>query len=970
MVQAQKVKVQNFMYPLKDVEALNPKNTGGKGSGLAKIYRAVIKLKKAGLPVDVSSALVLTPRFIECVLKLNPKIRDEVLKLEEKLKTEGDFSVHTRKIREMIENITFTPELLSIINNAIKILRKEGKRVGKSEPIRISVRSSGLAEDLPTASFAGQYETVLNVCLEKLLVANAVLQCLESIWGDRVTDYRQKIRKQGLNIPAESEIFERGLFSVVFQIMVDAEFSGVGFSIETESGHQNVFKSTVQRGLGELGVQGKVPTAEIFAARATDVKKSKLFGKVIETTVKPLGVMPPTKPQGEMMIWDPKKGNVLVPVDAENPKIVNEEQAHLISYVISYLQDLEGKPVDVEFAWEKDKLYLLQARPETVHAAKVEAIIENYMLEKEPAKDRLVGVGLNVGTKISAGPLMPLIFGEISGEVLTRRIKLLKNMLTKLVDKFGWKPMLFTEITSPPWEPIIKRNLVSGIVTVLGNRTSHPAIISREEGLACSVGTKQLLENLDKMKSIAWGVACADCEHVVIGSSDEDYPSTCPKCGSQLFTVDIKDYVTLDCSKGEARIYNGCHNYRVETIQLKELPKAKTGVAVNCGSPMEALTVSQIPGVCKVGLAREEFIAAWIQIHPTFCVRVEKNRREGGFWTKEVEELFPGGASPKEEWVDRLTLGMGLIGAAFYPREVILRFSDFKTNEYETLTGATYYELECEHCGKGIALKTYDKCPKCGKEIASHKVDLEPKEANPMIGWRGVSRYHDPRFYESFMMEVESMIRCHKKGLTNVIPMFPFVRHPDEVKDMVDVVKARFLDEKIKAPKIIFMAEVPSVGFVPYLFNPLCDGYSFGTNDYTQLITGTDRDSPLLPFDEDIPAVRMAIAMVCDSAHKDKPPKEIGVCGQAPSDLPGFLRFLSVYLDYVSVNPDAIIKTLKKLEEAEDDLKKLINRTKKDTKKIAFELSKEFNLWNPFNPSEPAVTNFRVKWLIKKLKMN
>jgi len=964
------VQGQKYMYHISEAEAIDPKNSGGKGSGLAKIYRSLFRLKDAELPVDVPPALVLTPRFIEHLLKLNPEIRSEVVKLEAALNSDGDFSGHTRRIRELIESIKLDSELLNIIEDAIQIMREEGKRRGKRDPIRISVRSSGLAEDLPTASFAGQYETELNVPLETVSVTNALIKCIASIWGDRVTDYRQKIRSQGLMIPDESQIYEKGLFAIVLQLMVDSEFSGVGFSIETESGHPNVFKSSICRGLGELGVQGRVQATEIFAARVTDSNKCKLFGKVVETTVKLLGIMPPAKPQTEMMVWDPEKGTVVVPAESTNPKIVDEEQALLISYVISYLHDVEGKPVDVEFAWENGKLYLLQVRPETVHGAKIEAIIENYILEKEPPKDCLVGLGLNVGTKISTGPLMPLIFGEIGGEALTTRIRLLKSVLAKLVEKFEWKPMLFTEITSPPWEPIMKRNLVSGIITELGNRTSHPAIISREEGLACSVGTKYLTDNLKKLKSIAWGMACVNCEYVSIGEPSDAPSLSCPNCGSQLFLVDVKDFVTLDCSKGDARIYHGSHDYRIERIQLKELPKTETGVAVNCGSPMEALTVSQTPGVTKVGLAREEFIAAWIQVHPTFCIKANKVKNEGGFWTQEVEALFPGGGNPVDEWVSRLELGIGLIGAAFYPREVILRFSDFKTNEYETLIGATYYELACKNCGNGLSLKFYNRCPKCGGEISSRKVELEPKEANPMIGWRGVSRYLDPRFYESFMMEVEAMIRCHKKGLTNVVPMFPFVRHPEEVKNMVGMVKKKFLEENVKAPKIIFMAEVPSIGFVPYLFNPWCDGYSFGTNDYTQLITGTDRDSPLLPFDEDVPAVRMAIATVCDSAHKDIPPKEIGVCGQAPSDLPGFLRFLSVYLDYVSVNPDAIIKTIKKFEEVENDLRKLILRNNKDAKKIALELSKEFNLWNPFDPKEPGVTEFRVKWLMKKLKID
>ncbi|RLI12686.1 hypothetical protein DRO33_02280, partial [Candidatus Bathyarchaeota archaeon] len=371
---------------------------------------------------------------------------------------------------------------------------------------------------------------------------------------------------------------------------------------------------------------------------------------------------------------------------------------------------------------------------------------------------------------------------------------------------------------------------------------------------------------------------------------------------------------------------------------------------------------------------------------PVFCIKASRVRSEGGFWAPEVEEIFPPGVDPREEWTYRLTLGMGLIAASFYPREVILRFSDFKTNEYATLIGAVHYELECPRCGKGLALKPYEKCPRCGSQVKTRKVELEPKEANPMMGWRGVSRYLDPRFREAFMMEVEAMIRCHKKGLTNLIPMFPFVRHPEEAKAVTDLVREAFEREGLKPPKMIFMAEVPSIGLVPYLFNPYCDGYSFGTNDYTQLITGTDRDSPLLPFNEDIPAVRMAIATVADSAHLENYEKygvlgpaegmagpdgrylkELGICGQAPSDLPGFLKFLAVYLDYVSVNPDAVMRTLELLVQVEEELRELCERCGRDPRKIALELSREFNLWDPFGRGEPGVSEFRARWLMAKL---
>ena len=982
-----------FFLTIWDPEAVDPRYTGGKGSGLAKLCRAIADLKEMGLPVDVPFAVVFGPSFARRLLLTDPGLLELVKELEAALARGEEVNDLLAKIRQRIMSLKFPPELEEALDEAIALLKAEAEKAGKEEPVRVAVRSSGLAEDLPTASFAGQYETFLNIPLgDRERLKKAMLMCLASAYGDRVVDYRQKLRTRGMKVPSEVEILARGLFAIIVQLMVDSEISGVGFSLDPESGNTNIIKSTACLGLGELGVQGRVPTAEIYAAKLDGKRMVDFLGRKLPTSVICLGVNPPSKPQREKMVWDPETGeNVIVEVEElPNPRIANDTQAFLISLAVAHLEEKMGKPVDVEFAWEKGRLYLLQARPETVHAAKSKAAIETYVLMDRPPRGALLGTGLNVGTKIASGPLLPLRFGDLPTEELSSRIRLLKRILTRMAEELGVKPILYTEITSPPWEPVMKRDLIAGIITELGNRTSHPAIISREEGLACSVGTKGLSEHVGELADLYWGVACTKCDFCAVGRvGQEDAPESCPTCGAELFEVVAKEPVTLDCTCGEARIYRGALRYKVEVRELKEIPKPKTKVAVNCGSPMEALHVSLLPGVSKVGLAREEFIAAWIQVHPVFCVEASRVKAEGGFWAPEVEELFPPGADPREEWVYRLTLGMGLIAASFYPREVILRFSDFKTNEYATLAGAVYYELKCPRCGRGLALKAYEECPRCGSPVEAKKVELEPKEANPMLGWRGVSRYLDPRFRDAFMMEVEAMLRCHKKGLTNLVPMFPFVRHPEEAKRVTELVREAFEREGLKPPKMIFMAEVPSIGLVPYLFNPWCDGYSFGTNDYTQLITGTDRDSPLLPFNEDIPAVRMAIATVADSAHMENYrrfgilgpagdkveefnpekgyPKELGVCGQAPSDLPGFLKFLAVYLDYVSVNPDAVMRTLEELQKAEEELAKLCEECDYDPRKVALALSKEFDLWDPFGRGEPGVSEFRARWLMAKL---
>ncbi|HEW89716.1 MAG TPA: hypothetical protein ENG43_00050, partial [Candidatus Bathyarchaeota archaeon] len=307
---------EKLFFTIRDEEAVDPRFTGGKGAGLAKIYRAIVDLKELGLPVDVPFAVILGPPFVRRLLATNPRILELVRELEEGLARRKEVNDILARIRAMIMKLDFSPELEKALQEAIELLRAEGLKAGKEEPIRIAVRSSGLAEDLPSASFAGQYETILNVRLDLEEVKKAILECLASVYGDRVTDYRQKLRERGLKIPSEVEICAGGLFSIILQLMVDSEFSGVGFSIETESGNPNILKSTAWLGLGELGVQGKVPTAEIFAAKLPGKRTVELFGREVPSSVICLGINPPSKPQQEKMVWDPVSGqNKIVKID-------------------------------------------------------------------------------------------------------------------------------------------------------------------------------------------------------------------------------------------------------------------------------------------------------------------------------------------------------------------------------------------------------------------------------------------------------------------------------------------------------------------------------------------------------------------------------------------------------------------------------------------------------------------------------
>ena len=323
-------------------------------------------------------------------------------------------------------------------------------------------------------------------------------------------------------------------------------------------------------------------------------------------------------------------------------------------------------------------------------------------------------------------------------------------------------------------------------------------------------------------------------------------------------------------------------------------------------------------------------------------------------WADDVKKKYPLVASLADEYVRRLKTGVAIIAGAFKPRKIIVRFSDFKTNEYASLPGAVYYEVDCK-CGRSISLKPQKKCPICNSTyIEIKKVELEFKESNPMIGFRGASRYIDDFFREAYELELEAFTEVHNLGLTNAIPMIPFIRTTIEAEKVTEQIKNAFQKKGIKIPDIIFMAEVPSICIIPKTFSRYCDGFSIGSNDLTQLILGIDRDSEKIAweFDESNPAVTKSIEMLCEGAHSMNPERTVGICGQAPSDLGrDFLKFLTMHLDSIGVNPDKVVETLLSVKEIETELIEVITRNNKDYVKIAEEL---------------GITEGNSKYLIKK----
>ena len=589
------------------------------------------------------------------------------------------------------------------------------------------------------------------------------------------------------------------------------------------------------------------------------------FSKV--PSIKVLGTIART-PQKEMQVYDAKtKKNVIVPVGKKDTRVITHEEAHQLAEMVKKIEDAYGQPVDVEYAIEGGKISIVQARGETVHTTKASITIHRL---KESPKAPPITRGIAVGTKITSGHIV------YAKDHLEARKKVEES------NKRKQKPILVTSMTTPDWEIIMDLTKVSGIVTERGNRTSHAAIVSRERGIPCAVGV----------------------------SSAGNIPEGM--------------LVTLDCSTGEARIFDYLIPYEVQEVIPKELPKTSTKVMVNIGTPDEALKVSQLPAEGS-SLVRIEFIVTNAGLHPVFAILADQI----GFdrWAPDIKDAFPNVKSLTREYVERLKTGIAIVAAAFYPRKAIVRFSDFKTNEYGSLPGGIHYRITC-NCGQSISFEQLQNCPICGsKEIKVARVQLELTESNPMLGHRGASRYIHKDFASAFKLEMEAFIAVHKLSFTNATPMIPFVRSTREGEKVTGLVKTAFIENGITIPEIIFMAEVPSVFLTPELFAPYCDGFSIGSNDLTQLVLGIDRDQETLAweFNEADPAVMKAISMLSEGSHDFNPPKSVGICGQAPSDLgKEFIKFLVIHLDSIGVNPDKVVETLLQVSDIEAELRSMI----------------------------------------------
>jgi len=794
-------KKENFVKWYSQVGIEDVPTVGGKNAALGEMFSNLVPLG-----VNIPDGFALTADAYRYFFEKTGLDKD-IQKILADLNTKSikNLQAHGKKVRETILKKEFPP----LLHDAIVLAYAEMEKKYKRKNPDVAVRSSATAEDLPGASFAGQQETYLNVCGIKDVLLSA-RKCIASLFTDRAISYR---------VDKGFSHFDAAL-SVGVQLMVrsDLSSSGVAFTIDTETGFDKVIVINGIYGLGEFIVQGIVIPDEfvIFKPTLENGHKSIISKKLGNKNVKLIYGKTGTK-----------KVNVL-PKDTQKYCLTEEEVIKLAKWCFQIEKHFSGKrghyqPMDIE--WAKDgktgQLFIVQARPETVQAGKDKNIIKEYRLGK---KSDILTTGIAVGGKIGAG-----------------RVRILKT--AKEILKFQKGEVLVTEITDPDWEPIMK--IASAIITDKGGRTSHAAIVSRELGIPCIVGTGNATKTL--------------------------------KNGTQ---------VTVDCSGGEVgNAYKGILPFEVLEHVLDKMPELNVKIMVNIGSPDEAFKNHFLPAK-GVGLGRLEFIiASHIGVHPNILLdykKLSKGKKTPEITKvlKKVEELTQGYDYKPDFYVNHLALGIAKIGAAFFPNDVIIRFSDFKTNEYRTLLGGDAYE---------------------------------PHEENPMIGWRGASRYYDPKFKDAFGLEVKAMKRVREDmGLTNVIPMIPFCRTPEEGQQVIDTMKEFGLDRAVdKTLKVYVMCEIPSNVLLADEYLEIFDGMSIGSNDLTQLTLGLDRDSGIVTHiaNEKNPSVKKLIAEII---HKCKSKgKYIGICGQAPSDYPDFAKFLlDEGIDSMSLNPDTVIRNI------------------------------------------------------------
>ncbi|MCE9529608.1 MAG: phosphoenolpyruvate synthase [Planctomycetes bacterium] len=797
---------QRFIRWFRDISMKDVSLVGGKNASLGEMYQ---ELAAKGIRVPNGFAVTADGyrHFLKCG-ELASLIRQVLNGLDTRDFTK--LSECGRRIRDAILATRLPDELEREIIDAYKALCAE------SAPAKdVAVRSSATAEDLPGASFAGQQESYLNVQGEHALLT-ACRQCIASLFTDRAISYR---------VDKGFDHFAVAL-SIGVQRMVrsDLGVAGVLFTLDTETGFPDVVLLNSSYGLGESVVKGRVDPDEFLVFKTTLQQGHRSIIK------RNIGA------KQEKLIYSKHTGQStrIVPVPTEERErlsLTDDEVLQLARWGCQIEKHYSGKagspsPMDIE--WAKDgltgELFILQARPETVHAMQRKTAQEVFRLEKH---GKALVKGKSIGSRIGVGPVH-----------IIKSVEELKTFVPGEV--------LVADMTDPDWEPTMK--MAAGIVTNRGGRTCHAAIISRELGVPCIVGTSQGTAVLKNGQTI-----------------------------------------TISCAEGEVgTVYDGALPFSKQKVELAELARPRTKVMMIVGDPDRALGFSALPND-GVGLARMEFIISGaVQVHPMALIHF--NRLPEGPEKEKITRLTKRHSHKPDFFVEKLAEGVGRLAAAFYPKDVIVRLSDFKTNEYASLVGGATFE---------------------------------PKEENPMIGFRGASRYYDEHYREGFLLECQAMKKVREEmGLTNVKLMVPFCRTVEEGKRVLAVMADAGLKRGENGLEIYVMCEIPSNVILAEDFAAIFDGFSIGSNDLTQLTLGLDRDSEIVAhlFDERNPAVMRLVEDVIRRAHACG--TKVGICGQAPSDYPEFARFLvRCGIDSISLNPDTVLKTTQVIMEMERQIK-------------------------------------------------
>jgi len=752
-------------------ENINADDTGKVGGKSANLGELSNEVDVPVLPGYATTADAYD-KFIH-----DTDLRDKIEKLLDGLDTDdvSDLQRRGEQIRSHIKEAEMPEELRESFVEAYEELEE---KLGVDNP-EVAVRSSATAEDLPGASFAGQQETYLNVQGKQDLIKR-VKDCYASLFTNRAISYREDKGFSHFDVKLSAVVQKMG--------RSDIGAAGVMFTLDPDSGFDNVVTINGSYGLGEYVVLGEVNPDEFTVFKENlGIIERKLGDKEVKLVR-----------DDEDKENDNKEVNV-DRTEREKYCITDNQVQELAKYALR-IEDHYGKPMDIEWVLDGQtkELYIVQARPETVQAEKDENVIEDHKLEEE---SEVVLEGEAIGSKIGNG----------TAHVLDS---------PKEIDQFEEGEVLVTDMTDPDWEPIMKQ--AGAIITNKGGRTSHAAIVSRELGVPAVIGTENATSKL--------------------------------KDGQK---------VTVDCSSSTGKVWNGELDYNVEEHHLDKIPDTETDVQVNIGEPSEVFHVAQLP-VEGVGLAREEFIiSSHVGEHPLKLIEEDR----------------------EDEYVEALRSGIGKIGAAFYPDQVVVRLSDFKSDEYADLKGGE---------------------------------DYEPDEANPMLGFRGASRYYDEEFSKAFELECKALRQAiDELDLDNITIMVPFCRTVDEGNKVRAKMKEYGLDEG--DIDVFVMAEIPANILRAEDFAEVFDGFSIGTNDLTQLTLGVDRNSDKLSevFDERDPAVKESVRTLIEKAHSKN--RHVGICGDAPSTHDGYAEFLvGQGIDAISVSPDVALETILKVADAEE----------------------------------------------------